>query len=126
MDPEAVAESVQTQTASSSTAMRVLVEAEAQFESLGAAFDGDRLISFRTLISGYPDMGAPGDGEVVASLFMLLGRFVAGGRVDREALSVHLRAWRLLLTTDLSEAAAAKVVAGLRAVLRRYADAEAA
>ena len=108
-----------------SPTLRLLTEAEACFAAL-ADSDVDQLNAFRTLIGASPDMGAPGDGEVVASLFMLLGRFMASGRVDRDALSVHLRAWRLLLSSDPDARAHERLMAGLRAVLRRYADAEAA
>lgn len=48
-------------------------------------------------------------------------------RFDREAVGVHVRAWRLLMTPDLPKAGADQILDGLLKVSRRYAaDAAAA
>ncbi|MEW5686802.1 MAG: hypothetical protein AB1942_17935 [Pseudomonadota bacterium] len=107
-------------------ALRLITEAEAQLDALGKTFDADALLALRTLISSYPQMGSPGAGDVAASLFMLLGRFIASGCADREAVAVHLRAWRLLLTSEADAEAQARLMSGLRAILLLYADAQAA
>ena len=50
--------------------------AETAVAVLGPGFDLLGLNALRTVVSGYPDTGAPGAGEVVASLFMLLERLI--------------------------------------------------
>lgn len=106
--------------------LALLDRAEDLLAGLGERHDAPALTRLRTLISAYSDMGSPGAGEVAASLFMLLGRFLASGASDTEALWVHLRAWRLLLTTRPDEAARDQLMIGLRAILQLYADAAAA
>lgn len=107
-------------------ALDLVSAAEAQLDALGPVFDAPGVTALRTLISGYPDMGSPGAGEVVASLFMLLGRFLAGGRCDNEAILVHLKAWRLLLAAPPSPEGEARLMAGLKAIRDLYEDAKAA
>lgn len=107
-------------------ALRLLAAAEGQLDELGKTFDAHEITALRTLISSYPDMGAPGAGEVVASLFMLLGRFLASGCCDREAILVHLRAWRLMLAAHPEADDQARLMAGLKAIRDLYEDAEAA
>ncbi|RAK67400.1 hypothetical protein [Phenylobacterium kunshanense] len=107
-------------------ALDLVSEAEARLDELGPGFDAPGLTGLRTLISGYPDMGAPGAGEVVASLFTLLGRFLAGGRCDTEAILVHLKSWRLLLAAPPSPEGEARLMAGLKAIRDLYQEAEAA
>jgi hypothetical protein len=106
--------------------LAVVAEAEALLAGLGKTFDAAGLAGLRTVVAGCPDLGREGAGEVAASLFMLLDRLIAGGRFDREALVVHIRAWRLTATTPIDEAAKAALLAGLRKIRDLYADAEAA
>jgi hypothetical protein len=63
---------------------------------------------------------------VAASLFMLLDRLIDGGRCDREALAVHVRAWRLMATRETDDESRAALLAGLRRVRDLYAEARAA
>lgn len=107
-------------------ALGLLDAAEVQLSRLDKGFDPDGLTALRTLISTYPDMGAPGAGEVAASLFMLLGRFVAGRRCDGEAIRVHLQAWRLMLVSGPHPEGGEQLRAGLKAIRDLYEAAEAA
>jgi hypothetical protein len=107
-------------------ALGLLAQAEDLLVGMAAGYDAPALTRLRTLISSYSDMGAPGAGEVAASLFMLLGRFLASGSSDPEALWVHLRAWRLLLSSAPEDVARDQLMVGLRAILMLYADAAAA
>jgi hypothetical protein len=109
-----------------STAMQALAEAEALLAVLPKAFDAQKLTAFRAQVSSYPDMGVAGAGEVVASLFMLLGRLLGSGVCDREALSVHVRAWRLMLTAPPEAASTAILLDGLKSIRDLYDDVQAA
>lgn len=100
--------------------------AEAAFASLESGFDPVGLNALRTAVSRYPDTGKPGAGEVAASLFMLLERLISDKRMDREALGVHLRAWRLLLSTEPSAEAAQLLIQGLKAIRDHSTQAKAA
>jgi hypothetical protein len=106
--------------------MALLAEAEAALAGLGKTFDAQGLMALHTLVAGCPDLGSEGPGEVVGSLFMLLDRLIAGGRFDREALAVHIQAWRLTLTSPLGDDGRAALLAGLKAIRDLYADAQAA
>lgn len=106
--------------------LNLLMEAEAALAGLGKTFDLQGLTALRTLVAGCPDLGEPGPGEVAASLFMLLDRLIAGGRFDREAVGVHLRAWRLSLVREPDAEGQAALLAGLKSIRDLYADAEAA
>ena len=100
--------------------------AEAAFADLGPDFDPTVLDTLRTVVSGYPDTGSPGPGEVSASLFMLLERLIADRRVDRDALELHLRAWRPLLSTEPDPEAAQVLIQGLKAIRDHSTQAKAA
>lgn len=100
--------------------------AEAALADLGQDFDLSGLNALRTVVSGYPDTGAKGAGEVAASLFMLLERLIADQRMDRAALQIHLRAWRLMLTTEPDGEAAQVLIQGLNAVRSHSTQARAA
>ncbi len=90
--------------------------AETAVAVLGPGFDLLGLNALRTVVSGYPDTGAPGAGEVVASLFMLLERLIADKRIDRDAIEIHLRAWRLLLSTEPDADTALVLIQSLKAL----------
>ena len=107
-------------------ALTLALQAEAALATLGKTFDAEGLAQLRTLVAGAPDLGAEGAGEVAASLFMLLDRLIAGGRFDREALAVHIRAWRLAATTPMDAEQRSALVSGLRKIRDLYADAQAA
>ncbi len=90
--------------------------AEEALESLASDFDGQGLKAMRAVVAGYPDMGAPGAGEVAASLFMLIEHLIDERRIDIDALGVHVSAWRLLLTAEPGADARANLFAGLKAI----------
>jgi hypothetical protein len=90
--------------------------AEAEFATLSDRFDAAGLSALRAVVSGYPDTGAPGAGEVTASLFMLLERLIADGRMDRQAVAVHLRAWRMMLTSQQDAEATRVLIHSLKAL----------
>ena len=100
--------------------------AETAFAGLEHGFDPVGLNALRTSVSAYPDTGMPGAGEVAASLFMLLERLIADKRMDRDALGVHLRAWRLLLSTEPGAEAAQVLIQGLKAIRDHSTQAKAA
>lgn len=100
--------------------------AEAAFADLTPDFDAAGLDALRGVVSGYPDTGSPGAGEVAASLFMLLERLIADKRMDRDALEIHLRAWRLLLSTEPDAEAAQVLILGLKAIRDHSTQAKAA
>lgn len=106
--------------------LRHLEAAEAAIAALDETFDGSDLKALRTIVAGYPDMGAEGAGEVVASLFMLLEHLIADSRFDRDALAVHVRAWRLMLTVPPDPQAKAALLSGLKGVRDLHARAKAA
>jgi hypothetical protein len=106
--------------------LALLAGAETALAGMGKTFNAEVLIALRTLVAGCPDLGAEGSGEVAASLFMLLDRLIAGGRFDREALAVHIRAWRLTATTETDAASRAALLSGLKQIRDLYADAQAA
>ena len=106
--------------------LKHLEAAEEEVASLDRAFDGAGLKALRTIVAGYPDMGAPGAGEVVASLFMLLEHLIADGRFDRDALLVHVRAWRLMATTTPDAEATAVLLYGLKSIRTLHNQARAA
>lgn len=81
--------------------------ADAAALDLSRNFDAAGLSALREIVISYPDTGDAGAGEVAASLFMQLERLIADERVDREALDIRLRAWRLLLVTTPNPGATA-------------------
>ena len=105
---------------------RHLEAAEAAFSATVDTFDPSAMRAFRTVISDYPDMGAEGTGEVVASLFMLLDNLIASGRMDQKALEVHVQAWRLMSTSPPTEKGKAVLLQGLKAIRDLSAQAKAA
>lgn len=105
---------------STNASLAHLEAAEAAFATLDRIFDASGLKDLRGIVAGYPDMGADGAGQVAASLFMLLEHLIADGRFDREALAVHIRAWRLMLTAPPEGDARTVMLAGLKAIRELY------
>jgi len=58
---------------------------------------------------------------VLTSLCDLIDHLRTHNRYDREAMRVHVRAWRLLMSEDLPDAGREAVIDGLRLVSARYA-----
>lgn len=65
--------------------------------------------------------GAPAVDAALTSFCDLLDHLRTLKRYDHDAVGVHVRAWRLLMTADLPKAGADQVLDGLLKVSRRYA-----
>jgi len=72
-------------------------------------------------IGGGQVCGLPGVDTTLTSLCDLLDHLRSNGRYDRAAIGVHLRSWRLLMTTGLPAEGSAAILDGLRQVSERYA-----
>jgi hypothetical protein len=106
--------------------LQVLTLAEALIAAMGDAFDADALDALRTVAEGYSGAPDSAAGAVTASLSDLISALIKAGRGDREALAVHVRAWRLMLTDAPGPAGEAALLAGLAAVRGLYATPKAA
>ena len=84
------------------------------------------LYTLRDVVETYPDDGRDGAGEVVTSLIGLIDDLLAAGRCDREALAVHVRAWRFMVSRKPYAKERAEVMRGLEAVRELYARPRAA
>lgn len=104
----------------------VLALSEGLLAAMGKAASPSDLKMLRDVVETYPDDGRDGAGEVVASLIGLLDDLMATKQSDREALAVHVRAWRFMVSRKPDKAERAKVMLGLRAVRELYAPPEAA
>lgn len=104
----------------------VLALAEGLLASLGKTFDRGDLEVLRSVAESYPDVGRDGAGEVVASLNGLLGDFLADQTYDREAIAVHVRAWRFMVSRKPDKRERMRILSGLADVRSLYADAKAA
>lgn len=100
--------------------------AETALADLGHHFDAIGLNALRSVVSGYPDTGTTGAGEVAASLFMLLERLIADKRMDRMAVEIHVAAWRLLLSTEPNREATRVLIKDLNALRSHSTQAKAA
>jgi len=65
--------------------------------------------------------GAPAVDVALTSFCDLLDHLRTLKRYDHDAVGVHVRAWRLLMTAELPKAGAEQVLDGLFKVSRRYA-----
>jgi hypothetical protein len=65
--------------------------------------------------------GVPGVDVALTSLCDLLDYLRTQKRYDRDAIAVHIRAWRLLMRLDLPAEGQDAVLDGLKQVSRRYA-----
>jgi hypothetical protein len=108
-----------------SPAQQLLDSVESQFSTLGKTFDIAGLTLLRAMVAGHAELGGP-IGRVTGSLYQLLDQLMETGRFDREALAVHLRAWRLLLTSEPSGDEVEALFSGLKAVRDLYAEPRAA
>ena len=63
----------------------------------------------------------PAVDDALGSFCDLLDFLRTQARYDREAIAVHVGAWRLLCSPALPQIAAAEILDGLRKVSRRYA-----
>lgn len=106
-----------------SRAMQVLIEAEAQVAMMPKAFDAFKLASLQAHVSTFPGFEGRGAGEVATSLHVLLRRLQSGGCCDREALSVHVRAWRLMMTAPPEPEVVTVLLEGLKQICDLYPEA---
>lgn len=104
----------------------VLALAEGLLAAMGKTASPSDLKTLRDVADTYPDDGRDGAGEVVASLLGLLDDLLASGQFDRQALAVHIRAWRFMVSRKPDKKERAKVMTGLQAVRDLYAPSKAA
>ena len=105
-------------------------QADEKFAVLGEGFDEAGLTDLYAVaargIGNGAFAGAPGVDQALSSLCDLLDHLRTGERLDREAIGVHLRAWRLLLIENLPPAGADEILSGLQKVSARAAPPPAA
>lgn len=101
----------------------VLALAEGLFSSLGKTYDRGDLEVLKTVAESYPDVGQDGAGDVVESLKGLIDDFIAFGTYDKQAIAVHVRAWRFMVSRRPDKAERLRVLSGLRDVREHYAAA---
>jgi len=104
----------------------VLALSEGLLAAMGKDASPSDLKMLRDVVETYPDDGRDGAGEVVASLIGLLDDLLASKQSDREALAVHIRAWRFMVSRKPDKKERAKVMLGLKSVRDLYAGSEAA
>lgn len=98
----------------------VLALAEGLLLSLAQTFDRGDIELLKTVAESYPDVGRDGAGDVAQSLIGLLDDFLAREVCDREAIAVHVRAWRFMVSRKPDKAERQRVMAGLRDVRSLY------
>lgn len=98
----------------------VLALAESLVSCLSKTFDRDGLETLRGVVDSYPDIGRDGAGEVVASLIGLINDLLATEQQDKEALAVHVRAWRFMVSRKPDQKEKAQLIAGLASVRNLY------
>lgn len=98
---------------------------EAGFQNLADDYDDATLAELYAIavkgIGAGDVCGMPSVDLALTSFCDLLDHMRTLKRFDREAVGVHVRAWRLLMTAALPEAGARQVIDGLLKVSRRYA-----
>ena len=103
---------------------RRLEAAEAVFARPGSEFDDAQIGAlYETAVGGIGLGEVCGAGSVdvaLHSLCDLLDHLRTSKKYDAEAVGVHLRAWRLLITTELPPQGAQAVLAGLHKVSALY------
>ncbi len=101
-----------------------LEAAEGLFARMGPAFDDAALTElYEAAVQGIGLGDICGAGSVdvaLHSLCDLIDHLLTQERYDAEAVGVHLRAWRLLITTELPPEGAQAVLAGLGKVSAYY------
>lgn len=104
----------------------VLALAEGLLSAMGKTASPSDLDTLRGVAESYPDDGRDGAGDVVASLIGLLDDLTASGQFDRQALAVHVRAWRFMVSRKPDQKERAALMAGLLSVRELYAVSKAA
>lgn len=98
----------------------VLALAEGLFLALGRTFDRGDIEVLKTVVESYPDVGRDGAGEVTESLNGLLADFLEKEVCDRDAVAVHMRAWRFMVGRRPDAAERNRILAGLHDVRHLY------
>ncbi len=98
----------------------VLALAESLLLSLSRTFDRGDIEVLKTVVESYPDQGRDGAGDVVASLIELLADFLEKEVCDREAVAVHVRAWRFMVSRKPDKAERLRILSGLHDVRDLY------
>lgn len=105
----------------------LLEQAETAFGALREDFDEAGMMALYSVavraIGGGEVCRTPAVDAALTSLCDLLDHLRTHRRFDREAIGVHVRAWRLLMTPGLPPQGAEAVLSGLRQVSARYAAA---
>ena len=108
--------------------LQQLDAAEAIYARLGPGFDDvglGELYETAVRAIGLGDVCGAGSVDVALhSLCDLLDHLRTHLRYDAEAVGVHLRAWRLLISTELPPQGAQAVLAGLNKVSAHYSKVE--
>jgi hypothetical protein len=98
----------------------VLALAEGLVFALGKTFNRGDLETLKGVVDSYPNLGRDGAGEVVGSLIGLLNDLLASEQLDKEALAVHVRAWRFMVSRKSDQKDRARIIDGLRSVRDLY------
>jgi hypothetical protein len=105
--------------------MQLLETCEGLCTDLGDTFDDAKLAGIYAVAVKGVGAGAvcarPGVDEALGSFCDLLDNLRTAELWDREAIEVHVRAWRLLASHAMPPEAGAPVLAGLRKVTAQYA-----
>lgn len=105
--------------------MALLELSEARLDVMGQETDDPGMADLYAVavrgIGGGAVCGAPAVDNALTSFCDLLDHLRTQHRYDREAIAVHVRAWRLLMVANLPATAAETVLDGLRKVSARYA-----
>jgi hypothetical protein len=102
----------------------LLESAEKAFAGLNGYDEAGVTSLYETAVKGIGLGDVCGAGSVdvaLHSLCDLLDHFRTYQRYDGEAVGVHLRAWRLLISTEIPPEGAQAVLAGLNRVSAKYA-----
>lgn len=98
---------------------------EAAYATLNAAYDEPAVTELYSLavkgIGAGEVCGAPAVDVALTSFCDLLDHLRTLKRYDHDAVGVHVRAWRLLMTPGLPRAGAEQVLDGLLKISGRYA-----
>lgn len=105
--------------------LQALLElSEARFEAMGDTPDPESVVELYAVavrgIGGGEVCGAPAVDQVLTSLCDLLDALRNQGRFERDAIGVHLSAWRLLIGDALPPEGADAILEGLAKVSARY------
>lgn len=105
--------------------LALLEMCEAGSAGLGDAFDASAVEGLYAIavkgVGAGEVCGLPPVDVALTSFCDLLDHLRTLGRYDREAVGVHVRAWRLLMSGQLPQAGAEQILAGLLKVSGRYA-----